>query len=106
MVHQAGVRGPLQAVKNRVMEFVREVVQDPNVAPNHGWRHLFKTLGYESGIQERVLDAICGHAPASQGQAYGGITLKTKADALTRFPMFDVIGVRRSENGTGTNWDR
>jgi hypothetical protein len=80
----------LQAVKNRVTEFVREVLSDPNVAPNHGWRHLFKTIGYEADIQERVLDAICGHAPASEGQEYGGITLKTKTHALAKFPRFEI----------------
>ena len=45
------VLGPLGGVKNRVREFVREVVHDPNVAPNHGWRHLFKTIGVEVGIK-------------------------------------------------------
>ena len=35
------VLGPLQGVKNRLAEFARKIVTDPNVAPNHGcglWR--------------------------------------------------------------------
>jgi hypothetical protein len=32
------VLGPLRGVKNRLQVFVRKIVKDPNVAPNHGWR--------------------------------------------------------------------
>jgi hypothetical protein len=45
------VLGPLQGVKNRLAEFARKVVPDPNVAPNHGWRHRFKTIGRNAGIR-------------------------------------------------------
>lgn len=82
------VRGPWEGVKNRVAEFVREVVTDRRVAPNHAWRHLFKTIGFEAGIQERVLDAICGHAPRTVGATYGEVTLRAKADAIDKFPRF------------------
>ena len=40
--------GPLQGLKNRLAEFAREIVTDPNVAPMHGWRHRFKTVGMEA----------------------------------------------------------
>jgi integrase len=33
------VLGPLQGLKNRLGEFSRSIVSDPNVAPMHGWRH-------------------------------------------------------------------
>jgi integrase len=82
------VLGPLNGVENRVREFVREVVSDPNVAPNHAWRHLFKSVGREAAIQDVVLDAICGHASVTVGRKYGRVTLKTKADALAKFPRF------------------
>jgi len=52
------VRGPLRGLKNRLAEFAREIVPDPNVAPNHAWRHRFKTVGMEAGIPPRILDAI------------------------------------------------
>ncbi|CDM55878.1 tyrosine-type recombinase/integrase [Rhizobium sp. T136] len=80
--------GVWQSKKNRLAEFAREYVKDPNVAPNHGWRHTFKSLGFEAGVQEKVLDAICGHAPASIGRAYGSVSLKTKVDAVGLFPRF------------------
>jgi hypothetical protein len=44
------VLGPLQGFKNRLAEFARALVTDPNVAPMHGWRHRFKTVGMEAGI--------------------------------------------------------
>jgi integrase len=56
------VLGPLQGLKNRLGEFSRSIVSDPNVAPMHGWRHRFKTVGMEAGIPTRILDAIQGHA--------------------------------------------
>lgn len=39
------IRGVWRAVKNRLVSFAREVVTDLKVAPNHGWRHTFKTVG-------------------------------------------------------------
>lgn len=89
-------RGVWRSKKNRLTEFAREYVTDPNVAPNHGWRHTFKTRGFEAGIQEKVLDAICGHAPRSTGQAYGSVSLKTKVDAMEKFPRYDASATGRS----------
>lgn len=82
--------GVWRSIKNRVTEFVREVLTDPNVSPNHGWRHLFKTIGREAGIADSVLDAICGHAAKTVGGAYGGVTLKAQADAIAKFPRFEL----------------
>lgn len=84
------LRGTWRGKKNRMVDFARSVVRDPNVAPNHAWRHTFKQKGFEAGIQEKVLDAICGHAPASVGRSYGSVTLKTKVDAVKTFPRFKV----------------
>lgn len=88
------VLGPLQGLKNRLAEFARAIVPDPNVAPNHGWRHRFKTVGMEAGISPRVLDAIQGQAPRSVADSYGDVTLKTIAAAINKLPAFDVAGLR------------
>ena len=82
------VAGRIQGAINRLTEFVREVVSDKNVAPNHGWRHRFKSIGHEVGASERVLDAICGHAPRTVGATYGDVTLKAKIDAIAKFPRY------------------
>lgn len=84
------IRGAWRGVKNRMVDFARQVVEDRSVAPNHGWRHLFKTIGIEAGIQERVLDAMCGHATKSVGATYGDVTIKAMADGLSKFPKFKV----------------
>jgi integrase len=63
-------------------------INDPELSPNHAWRHTFKGIGFRSGISERVLDAIVGHAPASVGRGYGEPTLSDKANELRKFPRY------------------
>jgi integrase len=84
------VLGPLQGLKNRLAEFAREIITDPNVAPMHGWRHRFKTVGMEAGIPTRVLDAIQGHAPRTAAEGYGEVTIKTMAEAIGRLLRVEV----------------
>lgn len=79
-----------RAMSDRLRRYVREVVTDPNVAPNHGWRHTFKSRGFEAGIQEKVLDALCGHAPTSIARSYGSVSLKTRIDAILQFPRYEI----------------
>jgi integrase len=67
---------------------VRTVVTDPNVKPLHGFRHTFKTRGRDAGIEDSVLDVICGHAPRSVGGAYGSVTLAGQRAGLAKFPRF------------------
>jgi integrase len=67
-------------------------VNDPEVLPNHAWRHTFKAMGFRCGIPEKLLDAIVGHAPASVGRSYGEPTLADKARELRRFPRYKVAG--------------
>ena len=78
--------GPLQGVKNRLAEFARAVVQDPNVAPNHGWRHRFKTIAREVGMDPHVRDTIQGHAPQTVGDAYGEVSVRAMAEAMSKVP--------------------
>ncbi|MGV1835247.1 tyrosine-type recombinase/integrase [Rhizobium rhizogenes] len=70
--------------------FIRKAVNDRNVAPNHGWRHTFKTKGIDAGIEEKVLDALCGHMPSTEGRKYGTVSLKAKQAAMARFPRYEV----------------
>ena len=89
------VLGPLQTLKNRLAEFARVIVSDPNVAPNHGWRHRFKTVGMEAGIPPRILDAIQGQAPRSVADTYGHVTLRTMAAEIGKLPPFDLNELRQ-----------
>jgi integrase len=84
------VLGPLQGLKNRLSEFVRTVITDPNVAPMHGFRHRFKTVGMDCGIPTRILDAIQGHAARTAGDGYGDVTVKAMAMAMEKIPRVEV----------------
>ncbi|MAZ18060.1 MAG: integrase [Ahrensia sp.] len=50
--------------------------------PNHAWRHRFKTIGREAGIDSRILDALQGHAPRTAGDNYGDVTLRAMKNAI------------------------
>jgi len=84
--------GRVRGLKNRLAVFTRKIIKDPNVAPNHGWRHRFKTVGREAGIPPSILDAIQGHATRSVADAYGETTVKAMAAAIEKFPRIEVSG--------------
>ncbi|RLQ84844.1 DUF6538 domain-containing protein [Notoacmeibacter ruber] len=89
------VAGPLSGLLNRMREFVRDVVPDPNVQPNHGWRHLFTTRCIDAEIEARIYNAIQGHAARTVADQYGDVTLKAKAMAIRKLPRFEVDEHRR-----------
>jgi integrase len=83
------VRGSLRAVKNRLAEFARETVTDPNVQPNHGWRHRHTTVWLEAGLSDRVMHYMHGHEDDEGGpvhEDYGDVTIKAQIVALSKFP--------------------
>ncbi|MER8722337.1 tyrosine-type recombinase/integrase [Mesorhizobium sp. M0999] len=84
------VRGALRGLKNRLAEFGRIFVSDTRVAPNHGWRHRFKTVGMEAGVPPRILDAIQGQAPRTVADTYGEVTLRTMAGEIAKLPYYSL----------------
>lgn len=82
----------VQKVGERLAEWVRKTVgiDDPSIKPNHAWRHLFKTIAGEAGMAEKTADAIQGHTPANVSRRYGKVSVKTKAEAIRKFPYFDI----------------
>jgi len=75
--------------RERVGAWVRELgVDDPELSPNHAWRHTFKAIGFRCSMSEKVIDAIVGHAPATIGRGYGEPTLIDKANELKKFSRF------------------
>ena len=64
-------RWPHEKVVQLMAAWVREIgVTDPNIKPNHAWRHTFKTRALVAGIDSVVADFICGHSPKSVGDSY------------------------------------
>jgi len=66
--------------------------------PNHGWRHLFRTLATEAGVQSNVIAAIQGHAPGSVGEGYGEVSLISKDRAIRLLPLPGVWPVVSDDN--------
>jgi integrase len=79
--------------RQRLATWVRELgVTDPDVSPNHAWRHTFKQIADRAGITERTSDYITGHAHRSVGAVYGAPTLDDMATALKKFPRYKLKG--------------
>jgi integrase len=73
----------------RVYDFIREVVTDPAVAPNHGWRHFFTFVAIDLGIEARIYGAIQGHAPRTAGESYGDVSVRAMARAIAQIPRIE-----------------
>ena len=79
-------------ISSQLAEWLRGSGLVPDgVQPNHAWRHRFKTQCRELGISDRVADAIQGHAGRTAADHYGDVTIKTKADAIARFPESQLV---------------
>jgi integrase len=82
---------PYAQVRQRLADWVRKLgVKDPHLQPNHAWRHTFKQIADRAGISERMSDYITGHAHRSVGAAYGAPTLEGMAEAMKKFPQYEV----------------
>ena len=77
--------------RQRLADWVRALgISDPELLPNHAWRHTFKQIADRAGISERMSDYITGHAHKSAGAGYGAPILSDMAEALKRFPRYEV----------------
>jgi integrase len=84
---------PYAQVRQRLADWVHKLgVDDPNLQPNHAWRHTFKQIADRAGITERMSDYITGHAHKSVGATYGAPTLEDMAAAMQKFPRYELSG--------------
>ena len=65
-------------------------INDTEIRPNHAWRHTFKQVAARNGITDGMSDYLTGHAPATVARGYGAPTLGDMAEALKRFPRYEV----------------
>jgi integrase len=83
------VRSRAAIARGALGKWVRGLgVDDPEISPNHSWRHLFKRIADESGIPEKINDAITDHTQATVGRNYGQTSVEAKAEALKKFPRY------------------
>lgn len=91
--HREGAEtSPAEIRAQQLALWVRDAagLKDRDVDPQHGWRHTFKTKALEVGIPERISDAITGHSSGSGARSYETPTVGMKADALARFPRYEL----------------
>ncbi|WP_409192379.1 tyrosine-type recombinase/integrase [Bradyrhizobium sp. RDM4] len=78
-----------ERMRSEVGTWVRSLgITDPEVSPNHAWRHTFKAMAARVGIDERYSDAITGHSPPTTGRAYTKPLPEDLAEALKKFPRY------------------
>jgi integrase len=80
------------SVGNKLAGWVRNLgITDVLVAPNHGWRHRFKTVARKAGMDAEVRDAIQGHAPRTEGEDYGEVPPDVMFSEILKHPRYDVL---------------
>jgi integrase len=86
-------RGQFKKVGMFLAKWVREdlLITDTAIQPNHAWRHTFKTICLEAGIEERAADYMQGHTSKGQGRRYGTNSVAALADQLAKFPRFVMV---------------
>ena len=86
-----------QAVGGKVGQWVRKTVgiTDPQVQPNHAWRHRFKTIAREAGIAPEYMDVIQGHEDGRAASDYGETPVKTLWREVLKLPRYAIGQVGR-----------
>jgi len=84
------ISGSALGIYKRLRTFVRSIIHDPNVQPNHAWRYTFRVLAADARIDEGLIDWICGHAPVSQGRSYTESQAPRLINAMSQFPRYDL----------------
>jgi integrase len=80
--------------REKLAAWVRSLgVTDPNISPNHAWRHTFKRRASRALVERHVRDAICGHTLRDVGDQYEAPTVEDMAVALRKFPRYEVRGL-------------
>ena len=91
--HRGGSDGNPQSKKvgERLASWVRSIgVEDPGIAPNHAWRHRFKTVAREARLDHEARDRLTGHAPASEGGSYGHWSPRALKNEIDKLPRYDI----------------
>ena len=89
---------PYKKVGGRIAAWVRKLgVDDPGVAPNHGWRHRMSSILIALRARKGEVDAILGH----KGPRYGKVKLATKRDLIESVPRFEIDPVAAAKPARG-----
>jgi integrase len=77
-------------LRAKVGEWVRHKVgiKDERLQPNHAWRHRFKTVAHDVGIDPRYIDVLQGHADGSASADYGERTARALGREIRKLPRY------------------
>lgn len=65
-------------------------LKDPRLAPNHSWRHRFKTMGRRHDLRLDIVDAMVGHAPNKGGDRYGAHPVSAMRREMEKIPALNL----------------
>ena len=83
------------SVGNKLAEWVRGLgIDDPNVAPSHGWRHRFKTVSRRAKMDRFIVHAIQGHAIETEGDDYGEVEVEVMYREILKHPQYTVTALK------------
>jgi integrase len=79
-------------IGERLAFWIRKDVKitDPDVRPSHAWRHRFKTVARNAGMDSGARDYMMGHAPATVGEEYGDWLPAALLREISKIPAFDL----------------
>jgi hypothetical protein len=65
------------------------------VKPNHGWRHVFKSMARHVKMDREVEGFITGHRPkdAGSGNDYGDHWIQTMSAEIERYPRYEIAAL-------------
>ncbi|MGY8710529.1 hypothetical protein RAD16_32740 [Bradyrhizobium sp. 18BD] len=81
----------------RVAEWVSKGLRIKNVQPNHGWRHLFKSIARHVKMDREVEGFITGHRPKESNASndYGDRWVATMSAEIEKYPRFDIPELKK-----------
>lgn len=78
-------------IGERLASWVRKLgVDDPNILPNHAWRHRFKTVARKVTMDVGTRDYMQGHVPVTEGEAYGDFPPSVLLHEISKLPRIEV----------------
>jgi integrase len=88
-------------VGERLARWVREEIgiTDPNVQPNHAWRHRFKTIARDVRMDREIADRIQGHAPRTEAEKYGEVSVKAIYREIRLIPKIELDDEGSDQSG-------
>lgn len=87
------VRHPqFHKVAERIGQWVHSLGIPYDVKPNHGWRHVFKSMARHVEMNREVEGFITGHRPkdANSGNDYGDRWMLTMSREIEKYPRYEL----------------